>query len=46
MVEFLSGLVKMPSNWIGVSFTENYEDTILNTEMFKGELYVVDPFQK
>lgn len=44
--EFLWELVKMPSNRIEMSFTQNYEGTTLNTEMFKGELYVVDPFQK
>lgn len=36
----------MSSSWIEVSFTQNYDGTTLNTEVFKGELYVVDPLQK
>jgi hypothetical protein len=36
----------MPSTWIETGFTQNYGGTTLNIDVLKGELYVVNPFQK
>lgn len=35
----------MPSTWIETGL-QNYGGTTLNIDVLKGELYVVNPFQK